>query len=446
MARVDDLRTEVTAKQKGFAELQRALDEGKTDGFDSIEAMEDELVRQDSDLREVERRYSQLASVKQREEVTAAAPASASEELQRTAGETEAEYQRSTIGDFNFVQAPEQGGSWGAQLRRSPGFMEGVQRKSGDRVMLNGAMDALFPNVLGGRASQAEMARQLMVANFLTDIPFAGYVPSAGVVTGAVDVIPRFPVDKTRFDWLLQTTRDNQAAVRAEGRTASESNFDTTRQNVTLKHIATSIPLTEELAQSEVMIEGLLRQLLTTFIREKANADVIDGDGSASDLSGFGTAGRTGLGAAAADIADNAPRGFVNAISAAVEYIRFTGEAAATGAIIHPTAARMMRDDYDANGGGWVLQHPGAPNLMRVHGVDVVESGGFPAKTANAVCLIVGDFPRYSYLATMGDITTQISDSHGTTFLDYELTIRAGMWAEMVISRNSAFWKAEWAA
>ena len=296
-----------------------------------------------------------------------------------------------------------------------------------------------------------------------TDRPHVGTVLAPVQPAMAIEIIPVVQAPKTRFSWTLQTTRivgDGSQATRrlqrrnaqvAEAGLAPEADFEYETQDVVLRHVIHTLPVTEEAEMSEPELVMLNRQDLVYGVRELGSEAIVQEDGTGNLISGFATT-RPGLTNIEIE-AYNTDTGtkLVTNIMTAIDQIYTTGRTRANFILLDYDGWTEIRDEKDSNGRylvdegrrGFLDEIP-----MRVRGYPVVattefyKSGAGGVLQATNVVGVVGDFARFSKNFVMGD-TAVDAGLVNDDFKRSRRTYRAGQWMELVLQRNSAFRRLE---
>lgn len=444
------LEEEVIGKQKLFREAQSALN-GLT-GDNLTTALADLQPKAD-ELTTLERQYKDWMELNAREMLQLEAPAmggrignGSTQQINRQA-DFEWGIFRSEDGGVSLPVAPRNTGlTPGEIFVRSAGYRE--RPLDAQRVMIPELTDQVFRAdfYLGSLTNRDNE----------TGRPFMGTVLAPAQPPGALDLIPRLPVTKTRTQWLLETRRivgdggeatrtdQRQDAQIAEGAVAPEANFAFDTQDVILRHVAHTLPISEEMIMSEPELVAIVNSEMGAGVRELLSEAIVRDNGTSNTISGFAMA-RTGQGAEgiAAYATGNTGLKVVTALGNAIDSVMYTGRAMPSAALIAPTVWSTVRDAR-TDEAGWIYVHPAATDPARIHGVPIVQSteigltgaGNQPA--ANDVLAIVGAFTRFARLFTMGDVTVE-TGLNADDWSRYRRTVRAGMWAELVIQRTVAF-------
>lgn len=471
---LERLGNEITGKQKLFREAQAALDEGVASGKLSAEARRqaiDDLKPKHEELLGMEREYKDWAERNAYEQLQIHAPSAAPDPYGPPGSLGGARQRqedfvwdiwRSADGAQEYpIAPPDTGLTPGEMYVRSESFRNGQQWS---RVMVPGLYEQVF--------RQQDIFREVFqlgtLANRLneTDRPVLPVVLPPIQPPIALDLMPIVPVAKTRFSWPFESVRrigddaapntresQRQSMQVAEGGLRPESNFQFRLYDVVLTHVGHILPYTEEAEMSEAELIAIINSQMAMGVREILSEALIREDGSAANLiQGFPTAssgtvpradlGNTEIATYNIDTAEK----IVQAIGAASDHIMFTGRAAPSSCLIAPVPWASVRDARDE--AGWVYVHPASSDPARIHGVPIVRSTEIPLTGTNGVPVatevigIVGAFSRWCFVATMGQVTLE-TGMMNDDFGKWQKHVRAGVWAQFVMQRSSAFRRIE---
>ena len=239
------------------------------------------------------------------------------------------------------------------------------------------------------------------------------------------DLIPTTTTGQAAIQYMEETTFTNAAAETAEGGTYPESALALTERTEPVRKITTWLPVTDEQLEDEPQVRGYINNRLPLFLRLRLDSQAANGNGTAPNLRGLLNV--VGVQTQAAG-ADNTP----DAIYKALTKIRVTGRATPGAVIIHPTnwqTVRLMK----TTDGVYIWGHPSEAGPERIWGLPIAISDVVPAGTA-----IAADFAAHTELAIRRGIDVQISNSHGTFFVEGKQAIRADMRCALVVYRPTA--------
>lgn len=240
------------------------------------------------------------------------------------------------------------------------------------------------------------------------------------------DLIPSFPINQPSFVYMEETTRTHAAAEKAEGVAYAESTFVWTQRTSEVRKITDSVPITDEQLEDEAQVMSLIDQRLAFGLRQRADLQILVGDGIAPNLRGINNV--VGIQTQAKGTDDR-----ISAFAKALTLIRVTGRSTPDGAIFHPNDWLEFMLLKNANGDflfGNPFQSAGPRSLL---GIPVAESD---AQTENTG--VIGDFSNFSRLDDRRGVVVQ-TGFVGTQFTEGKVTMRADMRTAFTVTRPAAF-------
>lgn len=240
-----------------------------------------------------------------------------------------------------------------------------------------------------------------------------------------LDLIPQTTTGQAAVQYMEETTSMNAAAEVAEGGTYAESALALTEMTSNVRKIATFLPVTDEQLEDEPQARGLINNRLPLFVRLRLDGQVVNGNGTAPNLRGFLNV--VGI-QTQAKATDTAP----DAVYKALTKIRVTGRATPGSVIMHPTdwqGIRLLKDST----GQYIWGSPTEAGPERIWGLPVAQSDVIAQGTA-----LAGDFATHTELAMRRGIDVQVSNSHGTFFVEGKQAIRADVRCALVVYRPAA--------
>ena len=299
---------------------------------------------------------------------------------------------------------------------------------------------------LGKQVTESKRYKQRQGKDFVLELPdvdlktlmstSAGFAPES-IRTGKVvpyahrrplvaDLIPQTSTSQAAIKYMEETTFTNNAATRAEGGELGESALAYTEQSETIRSIGTILPVTDEQLEDVPQLRSLIDNRLVMMLMLEEEDQIITGDGSAPNLTGF--LNKSGVGSQALG-SDSIP----DAIYKAMTTVRSSGFAEPTGLIMHPNDWQSIRLLTTADG-IYIWGPPSEPGPERVWGLPAVITTAMTENTG-----LLGDFQLYSELFRKRGIVIESSKSHSDYFAKLKQAIRADERVALVIYRAAAF-------
>ncbi|WP_062207969.1 phage major capsid protein [Streptomyces sp. NBRC 109706] len=241
-----------------------------------------------------------------------------------------------------------------------------------------------------------------------------------------IDLIPSGATGQSAVVYMEETTYDNAAAETAEGGTYPEAELALSERSSPVRKIAVWLPVTDEQLEDEPQARGYVERRLPFMVRQRLDSQILVGNGTAPNLRGF-------LNIVGIQTQAKATDPIPDAVYKAMTKVRVTGRATPGAVVMHPNnwqSVRLLR----TSDGVYIWGSPSEPGPERIWGLPVAQADGITENTA-----LVGDFAGYSELTTRRGIDVQVSNSHGTFFVEGKQAVRADMRAALVVYRPTAF-------
>lgn len=199
------------------------------------------------------------------------------------------------------------------------------------------------------------------------------------------DLIPQTTIGQPSVIWMEETTFTNSADTVAEGAQKPESALVYTQRTDSVQKIATTLPVTDEQLDDVPQMRSLIDNRLTLMLRLTEEEQLLNGDGTPPDITGFLV--KSGTGSTTRGASEDNTDAILRAI---YDVNAITGYAKASGIVMNPLnmlAVRLLRTTT----GEYIWGHPADKGPMTLWGLPVVETNAMPEDEA-----LVGDFRLYS--------------------------------------------------
>jgi HK97 family phage major capsid protein len=240
------------------------------------------------------------------------------------------------------------------------------------------------------------------------------------------DLIPGTTTTQSAVKYMEETTFSNTAAETAEGGQYPEAALSYTERTSIVRKIPVFLPVTDEQLEDEPQVRGLIDNRLRFMVRQRLDGQILVGNGVGINLTGI--LSTSGIQTQAKG-ADPVP----DAVYKAMVKVRVTGRAMPNAVVMHPNDWQDIRLLRTADG-IYIWGNPSDAGPERIWGLRVVQSD---AETENTG--LVGDFANHTELAVRRGVDVQVSNSHGTFFVEGKLAIRADMRVALIVYRPAAF-------
>jgi hypothetical protein len=246
----------------------------------------------------------------------------------------------------------------------------------------------------------------------------------------AVHVINSWPsgtISQSDYKYMEETTHTATNTVElAEGATYGEAAFALTERSKPVEKIGAWVPVTDEQLEDEPAARAYLQSRLTEQIQRRLDSQLLVGDGSTPNLLGTETVSGIQTQAKGTDsIMDAALKLFTK--------IEDDGFARATVAFIRPSKWQEVLLTKTADG-QYIWGHPSAMGPQALWGVPIVQT-----TAVTSTKLVAGDYATYAMFFLRRGMDVQVTNSHGTQFIEGKQAVRADIRAVAVHFRPKAF-------
>jgi HK97 family phage major capsid protein len=328
----------------------------------------------------------------------------------------------------------------------NPSVEEGKVKSIGEQLVATNAYQAYVENGVKGVDSNVE---------FKTTLNTTGYPPESLRAPGILETALRNPdsviglfdqiqTSQNAYVYLEETTFDNQAGSIAEAGDISatlESALAFTERTESIRKMATFLPVTDELLSDVAGIQGYVNSRLSTMMKLNMDNQLINGDGSAPNLTGV--LNKSGINTFDYALPYAGELGKLGQIYQAITEIRKDAFVEPDAIVMHPSDwydIVTSVTDVDTSGsknplfvvaGGF-----GADAAPRIWGLRVVPSTVIAAGT-----MLVGKFGGgdAAQVILREGVDLAVSDSHSDFFAKNQLAIRLTMRLGFAIYRPAAF-------
>lgn len=255
-------------------------------------------------------------------------------------------------------------------------------------------------------------------------VQVANYFPQTTTTMSSVVYM-----EETTFasvDGSASPTADGLASMTNEAGTYGEAQLALTERQEPVRKIAIWLPVTDEQFEDEPRARDYVNNRLPYMVRAKLDSQLLQGSGTAPQMKGVENV--SGIQTQALG-SDSIP----DAVYKAARKIRDTGFAEPNVIFIAPAKWESVRLLKTADG-QYIWGHPSMVGPATLWGIPVVETTAVTSTKA-----ILGDFANYAELAMKRGLDVQVTNSHGTLFVEGKLAIRADLRACAVFYRPSAF-------
>lgn len=243
-----------------------------------------------------------------------------------------------------------------------------------------------------------------------------------------LDIIRRLQTSSDLVDYVAQTSRTNAAATVAEATTINdgakpESAAAFEVRQAPVKTIANWIPVTKQAVADVPQLRGIIDTELLDNLRETLEAQILNGTGSGSQMTGITQTSGTQTQAWDTNILTTTRK--------AKTIVRTVGRTTPTAYVLNPGDWETI-DLLQDNEARYFYGGPAQAGIPRLWGLPVVESEGMTVGAA-----LVGNFNK-AILWDREAASIAISDSHSDFFVRNLLAILAELRAAFALVQPNA--------
>lgn len=258
--------------------------------------------------------------------------------------------------------------SLGQLVREEKGFQSWAKGGAGGGIKLN--FDEAYPSDILAKGANFETMRTKALMSTSAgwapeSIRAPGFVEMATRPIQVLDIFPMFKTGQAAYTYMEETTRNHNAAEKAEGATFAESEFAFTEKTSPVKKITDSLPVTDEQLEDVEGVESYINGRLVFGLRRRLDGQCIVGDATGANLRGLKNVAGINTQAKGADPAMDA---FYKGMTA----VRLTGRALPTHHLMHPEDWQGIRLTRTADG-IYIFGAPTEAGPERLWGLPVVQ-------------------------------------------------------------------------
>lgn len=319
---------------------------------------------------------------------------------------------------------------------------EGFRNGTMGGTWTTGAVEV--PGIDGTKATVTTTASPIGQADLLPGFRQATAVALRRLTVA--DLLLQGTTDAGSIKYLQETTNTNAASSVAEGAEKPESTITFTEVTESVRKIATTLPISDEMLEDEPQLRAYIDGRLREFIMHTEEAQLLNGNGVSPDLngllnrSGVQTATRSALGVLTGETAGSTTLG--NALYRAITEIRVDAKAEPSGIIVHPTNWAAMRLEKDASD-----QYLGGGPMIGAYGNGLMAGEtywGLPVAVTSAIAentALVGAFSTMAQVFYRNGLTIDATNSHASEFTSNITRLRAERRLALAVYRPEAFFK-----
>lgn len=261
----------------------------------------------------------------------------------------------------------------------------------------------------------------------------SGYVDlSPEPPLSVLDFVPQIPTNQSAVKFMREITFDDSAIVeKAEGAAFGELALELDEVTLPIEKVPAWLPVTDEQLEDEEQAEEYVNSRLVYAVRKRLNRQILQGTGVSPLLEG--TENVTGIQTQALG-ADPITDAIYKLLVKIMDDADNSGGDADPNVVFIRAAKWQSVALLRTADGIYIWGHPSQSGPRTIWGVPVALTNAVTATKA-----VAGDYRAHSYLAVKRGVDVQVSNSHGTFFVEGKQAIRADVRVAMVHLRPSAF-------
>lgn len=240
-----------------------------------------------------------------------------------------------------------------------------------------------------------------------------------------IDLIPVIPWDQPAYLYMEETTFTNNAVEKAEAAAAGEAALALTERTETMRKIPVFLPATDEQLRYVPAARAYIDGRLNTMLRQRLELQVLVGDGTPPNISGYGDRATNTQAKGADPVFDAVLKG--------LDLCRTVGFAEPDMLVLHPNDWQGIRLTRTTDG-IYIMGNPADSGPKRLFGTLVSTSARQTEGTG-----LAGAFGEFSALLAGPSVEIKVSDSHGDNFTKGIQAIKAQVYACLAVFRPTAF-------
>jgi HK97 family phage major capsid protein len=300
--------------------------------------------------------------------------------------------------------------------------------------MFKTAMDAHgLKSFRGFRGEMGELAiKTLIQTSQMTPLEDRrpGIQLSAQEERTVADLMLSGTTNAQKITYFEETTFTNNAATVAEGAAKPEVALAWTLREDNVRKIAGWVPVTDEMMEDVPGFESYLRGRLAFMIRQREEAQILDGDGAGQNI--LGVYNRTGV-----QTVTGYGLSTIDSILRAIVEIQKDAFVEPTAMVIHPLDWFDVRTSKDTTGNYLLGPATQDPDTTRPWGLRIRVTTNARENTA-----LVGAFNQAQIFRKSG-ISIVVSTENEDYFIYNKLAVRAEERLALAVYRPTAFCKVE---
>lgn len=265
-----------------------------------------------------------------------------------------------------------------------------------------------------------------------------GNMPQAQRIAGINDIvereakvygrIPKLSVSGNTVDWVYETAQEGAAAGTAEGVSKNQIDNDFVVTSVSLLKQTAYFKVSTEMLDDVAFMASWLRNKLITRLFVLIDNQVIEGNGTGTNLNGLVTQATAFAASSFALSVDNANN--VDVLAVAANQIRIAEHTGSLSILMHPTDVTALKlEKLSSTDKRYIERLMQVGSTLTMDGIPIIETTAITAGT-----YLIGDMSK-ALIAEKGSIVVEVGRD-GNDFTKNMRTI-IGEWRGEVIIQNN---------